>query len=66
MKRVLVFLMAALLVVLTACGKKEELPPVEEPPPVEAPEPLPVPEPEPEPEPPPSNQSLTSLRAPIL
>ena len=51
MKRVLVFLMAALLVVLTACGKKEELPPVEEPPPVEAPEPLPVPEPEPEPEP---------------
>lgn len=63
MKRVLVFLMAALLVVLTACGKKEEMPPVEEPPPVEAPEPLPVPEPEPEPEPyvPAGTNPLTGL-----
>lgn len=61
MKRVLAFLMAALLLALTACGREEEPPPAEEPPPVEEPEPLPEPEPEPEPYVPAGTNPLTGL-----
>lgn len=63
MKRILAFLLAALLLGLTACGKKEEPPPVEEPPSAEEPVPLPEPVPEPEPEPymPAGTNPLTGL-----